>query len=189
MHMRKALPLFVLTIAALTAIRLWSAPQGSRTPDSKEVSDLLSQARTQAAQLKLDASDMESFTHSNVSWAGHADKIMMIRDDVNVMGKTVAKLNQAQAEASPWQKTAIGRINPILRELADNVGATINHLDAERGKYLNTPEHQEYLKTNAELAAKMSALVSDFVDYGETRERFQSLSRKLELSERGRPRS
>lgn len=190
MNIRKVLPLFVLTIAALTTIRVWSAPQGGRTPDSKEVSDLLSQARTQAAQLNRDASDMESFTHSNVGWQTHAYEIMMIRDNVNAMGKTVAKLNEAQTEASPWQKTAIGRINPILQELADNVGATIDHLDAERGKYLNTPEHQEYLKTNAELAAKMSTLVSDFVDYGETREKFQTLSRKLELSERGgRPRS
>lgn len=191
MNMRKVLPLVVLTIVALATVRVWSAPQVSRTPDSKEVSDLLSQARTQAVQLKGDASDMESFTHSpNLSWDTRAHEIMTIRDDVNEMGKTVAKLNNAQAEASPWQKTAIGRINPILQELADNVGATINHLDAERGQYLNTPEHQEYLKTNAELAAKMSTLVSDFVDYGQTREKFQTLSRKLELSERGgRPRS
>ena len=76
--------------------------------------------------MNRDASDMEAFTHNpNLSWDTHADKIISIRDDVNKMGDTVAKLNQAEAEASPWQKTAITRINPILQELATNVKGTI----------------------------------------------------------------
>jgi len=172
-----------MAMLALASIRLWSAPQAHA--DSRQVSDLLSQAKTQAAQLSRDASDMEAFSHMSVSWQAHANQINSIRSDVNDTGKTVAKLNQAQEEAAPWQKTAIDRINPLLRELADNVSATINHLDKEQGKFLNNAEHQEYLKTNADLAGRMSALISDFVDYGQTRAKFRELSRKLELSERG----
>jgi len=186
--MRKAVPLLVLTILVFAQMGLWAAPQGGRTPDSKEVSDLLSQAKTEAVQLHQDASDMEAFSHMNVGWATHADRIMTIRDDVNKMGETVAKLNRAESEASPWQKTAIRRVNPLLQEMGANVTATIEHLNKEKGQFINTPEHQDYLKANAELADKMAGLISDFVDYGQTRERFRTLSDKLELSERGRRR-
>jgi len=109
---------------------------------------------------------MESFTRSNLSWESHAAKITEIKNHVNEMGKTVAKLNQAKSTASPSQKTAIERINPIVAELAMNTEATIYHLDREKGRLLNNQDHKDYLKTNAELAAKMASVVSDFVDYG-----------------------
>lgn len=152
--------------------------------DSEEVTKLLSEAKTQAVQLKDDASEMQSFTLSNLSWGSYATKIMAIKADVNKVGETVSKLNKARSTASSWQKTAIDRVNPVLRELAANVEATIDHFNKDRGRPLQTSEHKEYLSTNAELATRMSALVSDFVDYGETKEKFEKLSQKLEISER-----
>jgi len=68
--------------------------------------------------------------------------------------------------------------------LAMNVQATINHLNKDRGHPLQTSEHKEYLKTNAELATNMAALVSDFVEYGETKDKFEKLTQRLEISER-----
>ena len=157
-------------------------------PDSKEVSDLLGQAKTQAAQLKNDATDMQGFPQSNVSWETHAEKITAIKQDVNNVGQTIAKLNAAESEASPWQKTAIDHINPLLKELADNTTTIIDHLNREQGRLLNTPEHKDLLNTNAELATELSAVIGDFVDYGQTRAKFLELRRKLEHSERA-PRS
>jgi hypothetical protein len=157
-------------------------------PDSKEVSALLEQAKTQAAQLKNDATDMESFTRAAVSWESHADKIMAIRADVNNIGETMAKLNAAANEASPWQKTAIDRVNPLVKELADNTTSIIDHLSKEQGRLINNQEHKDYLKANEELASDMSAMISDFVNYGDTRAKYLELRRKLEISERG-PRS
>lgn len=75
---------------------------------------------------------MESFTRSNVTWESHAAKIPAIKDHVNKVGETVAKLNQASTAASPWQKAAIDRVNPMLQELAGNTTSIINHLNNER---------------------------------------------------------
>lgn len=156
--------------------------------DSKQVTDLLDQAKTQAAQLKSDAVDMQSFPQSNLSWETHADKIMAIKQDVNNVGQTMAKLNAAESEASSWQKTAIDRVNPLLKELADNTTAIIDHLNREHGRLLNTPEHKDLLNDNADLATDLSAMIADFVDYGRTRAKYFELRHKLELSERA-PRS
>lgn len=178
------LPLLQAAPAAQTSER----QTGRIARDSQQVSDLLDQAKTQAAQLKSDAVDMQSFPQSNLSWETHADKIMAIKQDVNNVGQTIAKLNAAQSEASPWQKTAIDRINPLLRELADNTTAIIDHLNKEHGRLLNTPEHKDLLNDNADLATDLSAVIGDFVDYGKTRAKYLELRRKLELSERS-PRS
>jgi len=44
--------------------------------------------------------------------------------------------------------------------------------------------YTDYLRITSELAAKLATLVMDFVDYGETKAKFERLSRKLEESKR-----
>lgn len=183
MSIKRTVPLFtlILLLAALSAL----PPLGTADiEDSKEVSDPIAQAKTEAIQLKNDAADMESFTLSTLGWQTHASKITEIKEHVNALGKTVSKLDQTKRAASAWQKTAIERINPILRELAANTTGIIDHLNKEQGRLLNTQDHKDYLKANAQLASNMAEVVSDFVDYGQTKAKFENLSRKLELAER-----
>ncbi len=79
--------------------------------DSEEVSKLLSQAKTQAFQVKGDAWTMESFTRMTVSPETQAAAIDGVRDRVNELSRLVAKLDQSKDMASPWQRTAMDRIN------------------------------------------------------------------------------
>jgi hypothetical protein len=186
MSTRKTICFFTLALLLSATTFLSPVLRAAGTPqeDSKEVSDLLAQAKGQAGQLKLDAADMETFTRTNVTWESHAAKITAIKDHTNKVADTVAKLNQLHDTASPWQKTAIDRVNPLLQELASNTTAIIDHLNKEKGGRLNTPEHKEYLKSNAELAANLSSTIGDFVDYGKTKAKFDKEARELEVSER-----
>jgi hyperosmotically inducible protein len=152
--------------------------------ESKEITNLLAEAKSHAVELKQDALEMESFTRSTLSWGTHAAKITEIRNHVNAMGELASKLNSLKPAASVWQAQAIERIVPVLRELARNVEATIAHLSEEQGRHLQTPEHKEYLGTNAELATKLTELISNYVDYGNTKADLQRLTQKLEVSDR-----
>jgi len=186
MFTRKAICFFTLALLLLAATFFSPVLRAAGTPqeDSKEVSDLFARAKAQAGQLKLDAKDMETFTRTNVSWESHTGKITAIKDHVNKIGETVAKLSQLRDTASPWQKTAIERINPLLEELASNTTSIIEHLNKEKGGRLNTQTHKEYLQTNAELAANLLSVIGDFVDYGKTRAKFEKEARELEVSDR-----
>ena len=186
MATRKTICFFTLALLLSATTFLSPVLRAAGTPqeDSKEVSDLLAQAKGQAAQLKLDAADMGTFTRTNVTWESHAAKITEIKDHVNKVGETVAKLNQLRDTASPWQKTAIDRINPLLQELASNTTAIIEHLNKEKGGRLKTQTHKNYLQTNAELAANLSSVIGDFVDYGKTKAKFEKEARELEVSDR-----
>src|ERR1019366_4887689 len=94
-------------------------------PDSEQVSKLLSEAKTMAFQLKEDAVTMESFTRMATTWESHAAAIHQIREHINALGRQVGKLKAAEGDASPWQKTAIDRINPYLDEMSGYTGAVI----------------------------------------------------------------
>ena len=148
--------------------------------DSAEVTRLLADAKTEAVELKTDASDMEAYTRSTRSWETYAGKLVMIKGHVNNTGKLLTKLKDAEATGSPWQQTAIKRIEPLLKEMADNTEATISHLNANQGK-VHFPEFTDYVKANYELATDIEALIRDFVDYGSAKEKFERLGSKLEV--------
>jgi len=149
-------------------------------PDSENVSKLLSEAKTMAFQVKEDAVTMEGYTRMNVSWESHVTAVTQIKEHINALERQVAKLNDAKETASPWQKTAIGRINPFMGELEGYTGAIIEHL-TKQPNLLATAEYKDYLEANADYAGDLAAMIGDFVDYGRTKERMERLTDQLEV--------
>jgi len=151
--------------------------------DSGTVFKLLSEARTQAFQLSTDAAEMESFTMyypQSLAPETHLAALGRIKEDVNVMGRQLTKLEQARATALPWQKVAIDRITPLLRELAGNTTAAIEHLN-KNPKDVAADNYEDYLEANADSASYLSSLIADFVDYGKTKARLERLTNRLEV--------
>jgi hypothetical protein len=148
--------------------------------ENPEITRLLADAREKAAVLSRDADEMESLTRSDVSWQSHAAMLDTMKDDVNDMGKIVEKLEASRNSASQWQQQAIDRMVPLLKELASNTTAAINHLNQER-KRPTSGEYAEYLRQNSETARELSDLVSSFVQYRETRAKLEKLEQTLEI--------
>ena len=166
-------------LAAL-ALAYFVTPISAKAADSAEITKLLADAKAEAVALKADATNMESFTRSASSWETYLSSLDMIKGHVNDTGELLAKLKDAEATGSPWQQTAIKRIEPLLKEMADNTTATIKHLSDNKNK-VHLPEFKDYVKANYELATDLEALIRDFVDYGNAKEKFESLGSKLEV--------
>jgi len=150
--------------------------------DSKEVSAILAEVKTEAIQLSHDADELKSFTHSTLTWESHAVKVEEIKRHVNNAGKSLSKLDGARADASAWQQQAIDRINPLLKELASNVTSTIEHLN-QKPRLLQTGPYVDYASANYEMASNLAELVSDYVEYGKSKARSEELATKLETPE------
>lgn len=148
--------------------------------DSAKISGLLNDAKTHAAALKLDSEEMDSFTRSRASWQSFAAKVEQIKEHVNKAGEIVGQLGEIQGEGSPWQQQAITQIPVLLRELAANTQATIEYLNKNQSK-VHTPEFKDYVKTNYELSTELNTLISDYVNYGNTKARLEELTKKLEI--------
>lgn len=150
----------------------------SSVGDSEEVSKLLSEAKSEAIELRYDAEKMEAFTRSKLNWESFATKINEIREHVNKAGELLARLNQVRETGLPWQQQAIDHILPALKELAENTESTIEYLNENR-RLIHNKEMENYCLVNYELAKELAALVGDFIDYGETEARFADLQKKV----------
>jgi hypothetical protein len=171
------------TIAIFAAVLLTARLDlraAAEHPDNKEITGLLEDIKSQAADLQRDSEELESFTRSDMSWESHADELSRIKERINTIGKTIGKLQELRNSASPWQQEAIDRLIPVAQKLASNTTAAIEHLNKEPSR-IHEPQYQQYIKSNAEAATNLAALVRDFVEYGKTRTTLEAYERKLEL--------
>lgn len=175
------LVLFLVSAAVLSSVSpgVLAAPAAG---DSKEVTGLLSQVRTEAVQLRRDTEEMRTFSRSTlVKWESHVNQISQIKENINAAGRLITRLHQARASASPWQQQAIDHATSLLRELADNTSRVIDHLSKHPDR-IHAPVYRDYVAANAELATDLSGLISDYVEYGKVKNRTEMLEQKLEPS-------
>jgi septal ring factor EnvC (AmiA/AmiB activator) len=178
---RKTLGSCLGAVALLVAALLIARPDvQAAQEDNKEVSKLLEDIKMQASDLRHDSDQLEGFTESYASWEIHAVELERMKDRINAIGKTISKLQELRSSASPWQQEAIDRIIPVAQKLASNTAAAIEHLNKEPLK-VHSPPYQQYVRSNAEVAANRAALVKDFVEYGKTRTTLEAYERKLEV--------
>jgi hypothetical protein len=174
-----------LMVGALIAsmLFLFSTPLSAQKQENPEVNQLLADARDEAAQLSRDADEMESLILTDVSWQTHAAMLETVKDHVNKLGRIATQLEQKRDSASQWQRQAIDRMLPVLRDLATNTTAAINHLNENKNRPL-VGTYPQYLKENAETAHELSDMISSFAKYGESRTKMERLEQKLEIASR-----
>jgi hypothetical protein len=62
--------------------------------DSQQLTQILGEARDEAAELARDADEMESLIRNEVSWQTHAVMLDRVKDHVNNMARIVGKLSE-----------------------------------------------------------------------------------------------
>jgi hypothetical protein len=165
----------VLALLAAGYLMIPTALKAVGTSDSVEVTKLLADTKAVAAQLKTDSGQMETFTRSKLSWQSYARTLETIRAHINNAGQLVAKLKAAESTGSHWQQTTIKRVQSLLQEMADNLTATIKHLNDNQNK-VHFPEFADYVKSNYALTTDLEALLRASVDYGTDKAKFERLS-------------
>jgi hypothetical protein len=172
--------ILALLVAGCISISPAAKAADNESGSSKEIRELLTQVKSEAKALEHDADLLASWARGKqVSWQGHAGKLNEMKDHVNEAGQLLEKMNNARVGASAWQQTAIDRIYPLLKELADNMEATIKHFNDNKAQ-IHFPEYRDYTKASYDLAEELAALISDYVDYGDHEAEFHSLQDKMQ---------
>ena len=174
----RIVPVAVLAMGMSTSF--FAALAAAQVPDSEQVSKLLSDVKTQAVKLRVDASTMESYTRSGASWKSHSAAVNQMKEHINEAGRQLTKLQEVRESASPWQAKVIDRISPLLRELADNTTNVIQFIK-DNPKRLMFPGYKDYIEANADTSSQLASLIGDFEDYGNAKRRLEALASKLEL--------
>ena len=103
-----------------------------------------------------------------------------IKDHINNLARTIEKLDAVRDSASDWQKQAIDRSIPLMKDLAANTTAAINHLNENKTRPTSS-NYTEYLKENAETAHELSDMISVLRRCGMLGQGSTSLSKSLRL--------
>ena len=181
MHIRSILRSFGGFLATLAMLLvLASSFARAQSTDSAEISRLLKVAEDHAALAADDAATLDSYTRSSVAWQTHGQQLGEMTDHVNALGRVSKELNDLSPQGSPWQQKAISQIDSLLRDMADQLTATINHLNKNQSR-VHMPPFQNYVHASYELASKTAQMISDFVDYDQAASKANDLERKLEL--------
>jgi hypothetical protein len=149
--------------------------------DSQQLTQVLGEARDEAAELARDADEMESLIRNEVSWQTHAVMLDRVKDHVNNMARIVAKLSETRASGSELQAQGVDRILPLVKELAVNTTAAINYLNQNKSRPITDP-YTQYMQDNADTAHQLSSTVSSLFEYEKSMTKIAKLKNKLELS-------
>jgi hypothetical protein len=172
----------VLGVLLLSAGPIAQHAWADQNVENGNVKNLLDQARTQAEQLDRDANTMTGLVRSDVTWQLHEDELARVKTHVDDLGKLVAELQSSRVDASPWQKDAIDRVVPLLREVAANTTKEINWMNKNQDRRPTSLKYDRWVNQNATAAHELSQLISDTVQYGEDRGKLASLSDDLGMN-------
>jgi hypothetical protein len=173
--------LLAITLFVATAVLPPVLRSITHKPANAEVAAQLDAAKVEASELARDADDMTALVHNDTSWQSHADTLNRIADHVNNMGKILEKLQSERDEASPWQQQAIDRMVPLLKDIAANTTAAIEHLNKNQIRPVSG-DYKDYLEQNADTAHELADTISAFDKYGRTRAKLEELQDKIEIS-------
>ena len=179
--MSKTTILNILKGTALLGVLLLAPAFGrAQSADSKAITDLLKEAKSHAVVAEADAETLESYTRATMSWQTHGNRLTKMKIHANDLLSDFNQLKSMRSEGSLWQQEAIDRVDPLLRDMADHLGAMIDHFNDNKNK-IHMPPYREYAKANLELMSRTNRLISDFIDYGDARSKADNFERALEL--------
>jgi hypothetical protein len=145
---------------------------------SASLTELLWDARDEAAQLASDAGQMQILVLSDANWVTHDLMLHKIQGHVDTMELIVKKLTETQTSGSDVQQQAAEQMLPLIRELSENTTAAIHYLDQNKNRPLSDT-YRQYLQKNAETARELSSMVSSLVDYQQSMAEMAQLRHKL----------
>jgi hypothetical protein len=145
---------------------------------SASLTELLWDARDEAAQLASDAGQMQILVLSDANWVTHDLMLHKIQGHVDNMELIVKKLTETQTSGSDVQQQAAEQMLPLIRELSENTTAAIHYLNQNKNRPL-LDTYRQYLQKNAETARELSSMVSSLVDYEQSMAEMAQLRRKL----------
>jgi hypothetical protein len=173
--------LFAGLISVLTFSITIPQAQAIQNAENQDVRALLNKAADQASALDYDADQMTGLLRNDISWQDHVVLLNEVKEHVNVLGRTIAKLQAERSEGNTLQQEAIDRAVPLLQEVAQNTTDAIEHLNRNHIRPVSG-DYPEYLDQNAETAHDLSRLINATVDYSHQRSKLQRLQKEIEIA-------
>lgn len=132
--LRGSLASTLILAPALSYARSFASVLKPKERDARsEVVDLLKSFREKASDVEVLSGTIASTAQNRyVTRQSHTVYLNLIKDDINAMGRELARLEQLRDAATPLERVAIDRSAPLLRQMANNTSNAIRLLNDSR---------------------------------------------------------
>jgi len=151
-------------------------PPGT-VPQVSKIDDMLAQFENQAVEARREAETLESGTRNSLSWQSHAHYLGTMKEQVNEMGKMLAKLEASKSQATHFQEKAIEAARPHLEDMARRLGNSINWLNEDR-RSVTREDYKDNLHGLWVSSERLYTNVDTITDYHEARMRLNDLTQE-----------
>jgi uncharacterized surface protein with fasciclin (FAS1) repeats len=150
-------------------------PMGEISQVAK-IDDMLAAFESKAIETRRDAAILESKRrNTKLSWQTHADKLNLIKEQVNELGEKLTELEGMKSRATLFQEKAIEAARPHLEDIAQRVEKAINWLNEDR-RSISNAEYRDNLHGIWSDADQLYRHVDTIIDYHEARMRMHELT-------------
>ena len=142
------------------------------------------QAKTTLGQIEESAASAADEAYplqqigTGLSPDSHQVYLMELKDDINRMGREISSLNAESGSLAPWEKQAIDKVEPLLRETAGNVQKAIEDFNQNRND-LWRADYRNSLADARQESAQIAKSLKDYLKYAKAHDQEQQLSGSL----------
>lgn len=152
----------LVAVLALTGV---GGPTSGPAPkmDSAAVLKRLQVARLIAGELRTDAAEMNAEAHKHLTdrvWLPDREKILRDIEHMQETGKELLELEQL---ASSRQRTLIDRVRPLIRDLAQNTRALMEHVETGPG-HGPAGSYMDYVDAHKEITERLVSQIYGVID-------------------------
>ncbi len=173
--------LLVIAVLIVPLLFQWPLAAYVTRPENQQLTDLLSDASSEALELASDAVEMQTLTLNDTNWVTHALMLAKVKGHVDNMALLIDKLTKAQKSGSELQEQAAQQMLPLVKELSANTTAAINYLNRNKARPISD-SYTQYLDKNAETARQLSSIISSLLEYQKGMADIEKLRSKLVAS-------
>jgi hypothetical protein len=172
-------------ISAAIASLIAFAPQASAKPASsvtvaQEAQDTLKEMKGIAATAAGEASRLEKLSENSVIDSEvHRDALWSLRRDVNTMGQEIAGLEARRESLEPWEREAVDKVLPLLKEAAASTQSAIEYYNENRNR-LWSPEYRALTEKISHDSDQIARTLKNYLKYEKVREEEQQLQSTIE---------
>jgi uncharacterized surface protein with fasciclin (FAS1) repeats len=150
-------------------------PRLGDLPQVAAVSDKLARFESTAIDVRKEAASLESRGRNpQVTWRTHAERLHVIANHVNEMGRMMTELELMKPQATLLQVKAIEASRPHLQDLAQRVEKALGWLNQDQ-RSIALQEYKENLGGLAMSADNLYKTVDTIIDYQEASRRLNSI--------------
>lgn len=179
--MFKPMPANYLLIAALAALPAVSLARSvSPSHDSSHAVESLRNFESVAADASDQAAGLDANTRSpELGWESYTVRLQSLKDDVNDLGRMLARLNQMRDSLTAADRAALDRVTPMLKEMADNTTAAVQYANRDHENFW-TPTYRKYIVNLMNASDQMSSSVNHALELDKARAKEKQLEKTFD---------